>query len=562
MRSSNFIMVLILLYQSACAPVETGISLDDLSDKTEYTDGMIVACKKFMGEPVTRIVLNDRADNSPDVLDLRSAGYYRIEIYTRGKRGSDKDVIRLVVLDPVRGQTEWGLPKWVPEGIEVGSIGEHYVQLIYPHLAPEKATFPMIAIAGGQIAESLINLHGQVDSRSFLVKRGVGSCWIPADLSARSVTIDNKSFQLEVDNFSAPPLELEDHLMADTEIPSNSHLHISSDLYIPQGITLSIGQGSFITLEQGINIHNNGKMVIEGEAEAPVTFTCSDENSYWGGVIGSANGNRVEASYAMFCRSGFHTGAGYDYGHAHRQALFYNENGSLQLDHCYMIDHIGQVFYPLNASMELDYCLVQRVKTGGQANFSQVCINHSVFTDFPNDSLIYQDEDNDGLYLHGCDAEISNSIFMYATDDGLDSGGGEGGNVNVTNTRFESIFHEGAALSSGWQAVKNHRFRNCFFTDCGQGLELGFSGIDHTVEVDSCTFLENGVGIRYGDNYDWHHNGLVKVSNSVIRNSSYHDVWNMVREEWAADTSRMEFQNVSVSSWDPMYPGLIVEQGE
>jgi len=151
---------------------------------------------------------------------------------------------------------------------------------------------------------------------------------------------------------------------------------------------------------------------------------------------------------------------------------------------------------------------------------------------------------------------------MYATDDGLDSGGGEGGNVNVTNTRFESIFHEGAALSSGWQAVKNHRFRNCFFTDCGQGLELGFSGVDHTVEVDSCTFLENGVGIRYGDNYDWHHSGLLKVSNSVIRNSSYHDVWNMLREEWAADTSRMEFQNVIVSSWDPMYPGLIVEQGE
>jgi len=227
------------------------------------------------------------------------------------------------------------------------------------------------------------------------------------------------------------------------------------------------------------------------------------------------------------------------------------------MDHCYMIDHIGQLFYTVSASIELEYCLVQRAITGGQLNDSQVSIDHSVFTDFPDDSNVYIDKDNDALYLIECIAHINNSVFMYAKDDGIDSGGGDGfGDVNVTNTRFESIFHEGAALSGGWGSVKNQRFTNCIFMDCGQGLELGFSSPDHLVYIDSCSFLRNGIGIRYGDNYDFANNGYITVSNSESLENKIHDIWNMDREDWIADTSHMKFNNVWVSTGNPMYPQL------
>ena len=135
---------------------------------------------------------------------------------------------------------------------------------------------------------------------------------------------------------------------------------------------------------------------------------------------------------------------------------------------------------------------------------------------------------------------------MYAVDDGLDSGGSQGGEIHVSNTRFESIFHEGAALSSRESVVKNHYFTSCIFKDCGQGLELGFSSPNHLVLVDSCRFIENGIGIRYGDNYATQHAGVLSVSNSEIMESHYYDVWNMLREKWEADTAQMVFSNVKV----------------
>ncbi|MDX2431254.1 MAG: hypothetical protein QNK35_09985, partial [Bacteroides sp.] len=298
-------------------------------------------------------------------------------------------------------------------------------------------------------------------------------------------------------------------------------------------------------------------MVFPGTEEEPITLTCSDENSFWGGVISTGSGNRIEAFNTIFCKSGYHTGENYDYGHAKRQALFYSEGGKLDVTNCYMIDHAGQVFYPKGAELNISYSLIQRAITGGQINYTDVRIDHSVFTDFPNDKLVFQDQDNDALYLAASDAVISNSVFMYAADDGLDSGGNEGGEVRVSNTRFESIFHEGAALSSNGTATKHHYFTNCEFTDCGQGIELGFSSPNHQVNVDSCKFIKNGIGIRFGDNYDWVHQGQITVSNSLSIENISHDVWNMVRELWEADTAKMVFNNVMVSIPEPVYPHLI-----
>jgi len=184
-------------------------------------------------------------------------------------------------------------------------------------------------------------------------------------------------------------------------------------------------------------------------------------------------------------------------------------------------------------------------------------MDRCVFTDFPDDSDQYRDEDNDALYLDETNAVINNSLFMFAKDDGLDSGASGGGEVVITNSRFESVYHEGAALSSGGSVRKLHRITNCLFTNCGQGLELGYSSPDHFVEVESCRFIRNGIGIRYGDCYDYPHHGYMHVKNSESLENSVYDVWNMNREHWEADTSNMSFENVSVSHPSDLYPELI-----
>ncbi len=558
-QSGLLAILLILISCNRTDPLdEADIILDDLTDKTDYTSEMLVDCRYFEGKKTRKIVVDQHMYDSPELLELK-AGYHRIEIFTE-KDDKNPDVIRIAILDEERGEPEWGLPPWTPVGVEIGSISDQHLTTIYPPKIPEGFDLPLVLVIGEHVTESIDNLLATAGSTSFLLKRGVGSAWIPSD--ADMLVIDSRNIAIQTAILAAPPGSLSGTITQDTNIAAGSYLNISADLSILSGVTLTIEEGAFITVNPEINIYNEGMIKITGLPAAPVTITCSDSEAYWGGFISSGSGNRVEASHVIFARSGYHEGDDYNWGHAHRQALFFNQGGSLSVDHCYMIDHIGQVFYPLSASLEIEYCLVQRVKTGGQINHSQLLISHSVFTDFPDDSNLYQDVDNDGLYINDSDATITNSVFMYAKDDGLDSGASPGGEITISNTRFESNFHEGAALSSGNGVIKNHYISHCLFTDNGQGLELGYSSENHNVYADSCSFIHNGIGLRFGDCYEWPHRGTMHISNSFSLNNVTADIWNMKREHWAADTARMAFDNVQASKANPMYPELLIHTND
>jgi len=562
MKKLSYTLLILIASFSACVtdPVYDSVipdqTLDELQDKTEHVGFLVVDTKYYKGELVDRVLING-IQAGQGIIGFNRAGFYRIEIFQGGSEQSNPAVIRVVILDPDRGQTEWGLPPWAPMHPENGLLGTQSVRLIHAPAVPVNHFIPMVVVLEEELTRSDTYLDAYVGMSHFRIKRGVGSVQLSPIASSSDLSIDQQNFQLNINNIDSPPRLLSGELNSDLQIAAGSYIHIPADLSIPEGITLQIDSGSFVTVAPEVNIYNKGLVIINGSVRAPVSITCNDGFAYWGGFIGNSPGNRIDARYTIFSRSGHHTGGEYAYGHAGRQALFYSENGELKLDHCYMIDHIGQVFYPVSCTLELSDCLVQRAKTGGQLNQSELTMNRCIFTDFPDDGFDYQDEDNDALYLDESNAVITNSVFMFARDDGLDSGASGGGEILIDNCIFESVFHEGAALSSGHSAVKLHRFNNCLFSNCGQGLELGYSSPNHRVEVDSCRFIGNGVGIRYGDCYDFPHHGSIHVSNSQILENSYHDVWNMNREHWAADTAQMSFDNVQVSTPNPMYPELI-----
>jgi hypothetical protein len=563
MRYKSILLLIFSASLFACVTdpnLYSGTTLDDLDDKENYTEGMFVACYTYRGEAVEKVVVNGTVHNDPEVIQLIEPGYYRIEISQGKSYKASIQVIRIVILDPERGTAEWGLPPWTPLDPENGELGEQVVKLLHAPSVPLNMAIPLVVLIGEELTFSESYLDAEIGGSSFRIKRGVGSVQMPANSTGDALMIDHRNFLLNIDSIDTPPRLLSGVLATDLHIPAGSYIHIADELTIPAGITLTIGSGSFISIAPEVNILNNGLFYLAGTSGAPVTLTCSDSEAYWGGMIGTLAGNRVDATYTIFSRSGYHTGGEYSYGHAGRQALFYSENGELKLDHCYMIDHIGQVFYPVSCTLDLTDCLVQRAKTGGQINESELVMNRCVFTDFPDDSFEYRDEDNDGLYLNRTNAVISNSVFMFAKDDGLDSGASGGGEVLISNSRFEANFHEGAALSSGYTVDKLHRITSSVFTNCGQGLELGYSSPNHMVEVDSCRFIGNGIGIRYGDCYESRHQGYIHVSNSESLENSVYDVWNMNRDYWAADTFHMSFENVHITKPNPMYPELITNE--
>jgi len=492
-------------------------------------------------------------------IEFKENGFYELILINKDS-GKDNDTILFTTITAEREASEWGIRAWVPVSFETTFLTSEEIEMIGPPGYTDSIKVPFIFYIRESGSIKPVYCEGMYHAlgEAFNIKQGVGSVAIPPPFISSQVNfmIGGKKLNASLSRISETPIELKGTINSAIEIPANSLVRIRNNLDISATGSLTIKEGTLVLIDEAVDINISGPVIFSGTSLNPVLVTCSRSDKYWGGFITQVSGGTIEAQYSIFCQSGYHDTEGYYWGHSGRQALFYTENSTLKLNYCFMLDHIGQIFYPQNSVLTLNNILVQRAQTGGQINYSYLFLRNSVFTDFPDDSYVYQDSDNDALYLSASDALIDNTVFMFAKDDGLDSGNTEGGDITVTNCRFEACFHEGAALSSGGTAVKNHTFINCVFTNCGQGLEIGFSSPDHLVVAENCTFLNNGIGIRYGDNYTWSEvDGKMVIKNSVSLHND-RDVWNMVRMDWRPKLDNMNFENTRVSQYCPQYPQL------
>lgn len=542
-------------------PPEGAIRLSELESRHDYY--LPFALENDNNEISSVLLNNETIDFSlGSFIEFDETGFFEM-ILKYNDPQLVNDTILFTTMTIERETSEWGIRTWIPAPVETTFLASEDIDIIYPQHYTDSIKVPFIfhirqdGILKQLYCEGICPSAGS----TFYVKRGVGS----VNITAHDVTnqmkfiIGGKQQNASLSKVTGSAMDLKGTINSHIEIVANTLVRIRNDLEIGPTGSLTINEGSIVLIDEAVNINVSGPMVFSGTAENPVFVTCSRHDKYWGGFITRVQGGTLNAQYTIFCQSGYHDSDGYYWGHSGRQALFYTENSSLVLDNCFMLDHIGQIFYPQQATLTLDNIIVQRAQTGGQINHSDLFLRNSVFTDFPDDSYDFQDADNDALYLNGSNAEIMNTLFMYAKDDGLDSGADDGGEIIIENCRFEACFHEGAALSSRGSVVKNHIFRECFFTNCGQGLELGFSSPYHTVSVDDCIFINNGTGIRYGDNYTWSQvDGKMHVRNSVSLNND-RDVWNMVRIIWKPKLDNLTFENTTVSRYCPQYPELEIE---
>lgn len=526
------------------------ILISELRDKNNYKCPLLLK-----NDLNAEIYLNDKRINDNNY-NLTVAGFYSLVLIF----SNHIDTIRFNLLDQERGYAEWGLKKWIPKTPDYNILTNEIIDLICPKTYISNINIPFLFVLRehNKISDKNLRCIYRNSNQTFNINHGIGS------ISVHASSINNTCFSIGEHDFNqnmmqndSPVISLSGSIIGNQEIYANSILLIKSNLTIESSGSLLINEGCIVLLGEGVNINNNGPVTIKGSINNPVLFTCLKPEKFWGGFISNGSNAVVKAQYTFFCQSGSNNGAGYNYGHAKRQALFKTVNSELHLSACYIIDNKGQIFYPENSRLFIDSVIINRAKTGGQINWSQANITNSVFSDFPDDTQEYCDEDNDGLYIYGSNIALSNCIFMNAKDDGLDSGSDAGGEIIVRNCIFESCFHEGVALSSIEPAIKSHKFVNCLFQNCQQGLELGYSSSGHKVEVDSCIFKNNFVGIRYGDNYEWNVDGKLIVKNSVSIFNEL-DIWNMVHQNWAPKILNIQFFNTKVSSQIPIYPELIL----
>jgi len=402
---------------------------------------------------------------------------------------------------------------------------------------PDDINLPVVFQANTS-REQWGNFYGELSiaENSADIKHGYGSTMLsPREInSSIVVSFDGQEKSIEVEIVAPVYTEISGTISSNGIFQEDEFYHITGDLTIASSVVLQIPAGCVFKIDEGVNINNLGEIEFNGTASKPIVVACSSPDSYWGGIV-SDEGTSVKATHSIFIQGGFNDSESYQYGHAKRQAIFYHRDSDLILNHVNAIDNAGQVFFLRKQSyLNVDNSSFQRAISAGEVVNSTITISNSTFTDFPEYSPEYEDKDNDCIYINNSNATISSCSFMYSKDDGIDTGGSGGGTVTIDGCHFEGMFHEAIAMSSADAVNKTHLISNSTFINNGQGIELGYSSINHQVTVDDCTFNKNMVGVRYGDNYASDVDGFMQLSNCNFSNNSYQDIWNFVRKEWSA----------------------------
>ena len=495
-------------------------------------------------------------------LDVSRPGFHELNSIEQlpGPGGVQSHRVRFVI-ESMRGQAEWAVSPWTPrpmvasgQAINANAEGTVRLGLFMPTGFPAGLPVPMVAMMLDQ-QNRRVNYNGQlVGEHSITMKRGVGSGLLQQVQSKKyifkagllsvdkTITVDNSQWQAVQGTVAKATIWKKD-----------SRIHVTSNLTIPKDAALTIQQGCVIKLAPKIEVTVLGKLTIEGTRETPVVFCPETPSAPWGGITLRGDSASAEARWTFVTGSGGNPWwfVANSIAGTHRQeqaAFFLGEGAKGEFSDCFFIENPGQAFHGESAQLTLNRCVVQRCQTVGQFNGGSVKIHDSVLIDFPSDNDTYDDGDNDALYFTLGDHEITGTLIGWCKDDGIDAGGDSPGTVTVSDCWIESCFHEGLALSG---ADKKVRILDSVIINCGQGVEVGY--LSPNVALEHCFLTGNGIGARFGDNYDGAHLGFLSMTSSIsIFNQR--DVWGMSRGIWEEKISRMNIAQNHLSKPHQSFP--------
>ncbi|MBL9137938.1 MAG: hypothetical protein JNK85_18880 [Verrucomicrobiales bacterium] len=545
------------------------IVIEGVADRVVYTDR---AAFKIL--PPAEVPLVATLDGTPvainTTVNVENADYHelRVDPAAASPDAPAPRLVRFIVRASARGDSEWGLPPWTPPPVINASAAElagARTQWLLPARYPILRPIPFAVRLEDDEAHAL-RLHARLESdwhAATQLRRGWGAGWMaaPGELAAGTTeyagrlggTEIRRSLTLEAETSWTPVSGI---LSGDVTWPEHGRIELTQSITIPLGSQLRISRGTLVFLAPGVDITVRGRILIEGSADAPVVFAPAVVTRPWGGFLLFGTNASLSATQTLFAGSGanpswFSQNSGYNV-HRSEQALFLVDAATVHLSHCAAIDGAGQFGHGKNGFLTLDRCLVQRFITGGEYNGGSVEIRGSALIEFPVDDGIFDDADNDAIYLTNGRHVLADSVLGWAKDDGIDAGSGGAGSVLATNVWIEGNFHEAFAWSGEGRVVTNLQ---CVALHCGQGIECGWStGADSPlVTADHCLVAGNASGFRFGDNYDWTYNGHLQVTNSLAL-FNHRDVFDLNWDDWSRRPAQMDLQGNAFSQPQPHYP--------
>lgn len=485
---------------------------------------------------------------------VSSPDYYELIAYRTNLSSGviTNRLIRFIVTSPKRGNTENGIPPWTPYPI-IPSCDDEFnggnLRVIVPRSFPAGYQIPVVAwIVDEQLHTLRVNGYLKDANATITIRRGVGSGFIPAQYNLDKITyspvVSSISTNIEISiETNVNWVQVSGTISQNTTWQANSRIYITTNLTIANGATLTIEKGTVIRINYRTDITNNGVVVINGTTDEPVVFMPNSPSQPWGGFIMRQGSGEIIGTGVIFTGSGAEPnwfGAnGNPDSHRKEQALFYvGNNQKITLTDSAAIYLSGQLGHSLSGGIyNLTRFLMQRATTGGEFTGASFTMNDCALIECPDDTANFIDGDNDAIYIVNGNHGFTNTLFGWTKDDGVDSGGSGAGVLHFSNCWFEATFHEGNSLSG---TDKNVYHWNDVFIGCGQGIEAGYDAPNGYMI--GCLAVNNVVGGRFGDNYDWTYNGYLTCSNSILI-YNYRDIWGMNWDDWTYRINQMSIQN-------------------
>lgn len=541
------------------------ISITGVADKTTYNDTATLTVGTQAGYSYNA-TLNWKPMATGVAVTLTKPDFYelRVDATNAATSAVTSQSLRFIINASERAGTESGLPPHVPFPVIQSSPAEFTgarLRLLAPTNFPAGYEIPVVAwvVDGDNHAIRANGLLASSGQNSIQFKRGTGSGFLasnqPPGLLNYAPSVggiaSNKPVNIETGTVWAAVSGV---LAGTTTWPEQSRIRVTGNLAVPAGATLNIGAGTVVLLNSGVNITNDGAVVINGSLDQPVVFTPHSRAQPWGGFFMRSSGGSINATGAIFVASGSNPAGGA--GHRQEQCLFLVSNApSIRLSDSAAIYLAGQFGHAYNGgTFTFTRFLMQRATTGGEYTGASFTVNDSAFIECPDDSVNFVDGDNDGLYLVSGSHAFTNTLFGWTKDDGVDSGGSGYGPLTYQSCWFESTFHEGNSLSG----FKNVHTRGTVYFDCGQGIEDGYDA--PTGRVDTCFFSMCKSGIRHGDNYSTFsgYDGRVIATNNISIHN-HRDLFgfnwdNSNNGGWTNSYDRFFATNNLVSALDTNHP--------
>ena len=254
--------------------VSAQITVDGVADKANYNDSVTYRVQTqsgfshaafLNGQPVTVGVFNP----------ITRPDYYELFVHQTNDTTSAvaTRLVRFLVNASQRAGTEWGLPPQTPFPLVQSSPAEFSggsLRIMAPQDFPAGYEIPVVAWVMDDNGHPL-RANGQLASAGYpaiQVRRGVGSGFLAATNPAGSLLytagvgglVANKTINLE----GSTTWTAVTGVLGNTTWPAGSRIHVTGNLTVPAGVTLTVEAGTVVRLNGGIDITNNGTVVING----------------------------------------------------------------------------------------------------------------------------------------------------------------------------------------------------------------------------------------------------------------------------------------------------------